>query len=350
LWGALLADLGQWYFRLSGGYSSKVNLASHFWAYISFGGALAGLLARGMPNILRSLPTAWLLISLALLFGGHVSPRETLPPPTGPLLRVLTLNIGSTSANRSRTISFLRKQEKLDVLFLQEVDNSAEGGDRKKLEAALGGRYPYSAWGRGQGREIAQFSLAIMSRHPLRNVRVVKLSADDDPEDFCHQRSALTANAEIGGRSVRLATVQLCPLAMPWQNGQGHPISVSVESVFNSLMRVRAYEYARRNQLAALRRMAGSGTGPLILAGDLNTTAHSLGYLQLSRGLKNAFGERGLGFGFTFSLGFLGERIDHIFYTPGIRAREAVVHDVKISDHRPLEALLEILPLKASSK
>jgi endonuclease/exonuclease/phosphatase (EEP) superfamily protein YafD len=179
---------------------------------------------------------------------------------------------------------------------------------------------------------------------------VVKLSADDDPDDFCHQKTALTANAEIGGRSVRLATVQLCSLAMPWQSGQGYSIPVSVQSAFNSLMRVRAYEYARRNQLAALRRMAGSGPGPLILAGDLNMTAHSLGYLQLSRGLNNAFGERGLGFGFTFSIGFMGERIDHIFYTPGIRAREAVVHDVKISDHRPLGALLEIMPLKASSK
>ena len=70
----------------------------------------------------------------------------------------------------------------------------------------------------------------------------------------------------------------------------------------------------------------------------------SLDALPLFRSLKSAFDERGLGFGFTYHVGFFGARIDHIFYSAGLRARTADVLDADVSDHRPLEATLEILP------
>ncbi|MFP6867791.1 MAG: endonuclease/exonuclease/phosphatase family protein, partial [Nitrospinota bacterium] len=83
---------------------------------------------------------------------------------------------------------------------------------------------------------------------------------------------------------------------------------------------------------------------PLILAGDLNTTPASLDILELSGPLKNAYTARGMGFGFTYSLWSLGARLDHVFFSDGIAARSASIADVDISDHKPLEAVLEILP------
>ncbi len=349
LWGAVLLDLGLWLYRLSGGYSSKANLLSHLWPYISLGGALAGLLARGAPNALRSIPTVWLLISLALLFGKQVFPRESLLPAASPTLRVLTLNLSEYSERHPRAISFLKERRAADVLFLQEVHGGEGNGDRPKLKAALGGRLPYMAWHTSSGTSEKKFGLGIMSRHPLRQIRPVKLPAGGAPASPCRGMPALTAKLRVEGRVIRLATAHLCPPAVPWRNRQGHRTPVSLRSVSEWFSGIRPFEYARRSQLQFLRLMAEGGVEPFILAGNLNTTAHSLDLLELSKTLSDAFGERGLGFGFTYSAAFLGARIDHIFHSKGIRARDAFVHDVKVSDHRPLEAVLEIPLPKASA-
>ena len=72
LWTALGIDIILWLLRLSGGYSSKANLLSHFWPYLSFGGALAGLLAT--PALLYPLAHSLLYAALVL------SPPQALLP------------------------------------------------------------------------------------------------------------------------------------------------------------------------------------------------------------------------------------------------------------------------------
>lgn len=346
LWGAFLTDLGQWAFRLSGGYSPIVNLLSHFWSYLSLGGALGGLLARGAPNVLRSVPTVWLLVSLAILYGGQVISPSTLPPPAGMTLRVLTLNLGQRNDTRPQAIAFLKERRNLDVLFLQEVYANKEKGDPPKFEAALKDQLPNTVWLSFSGSPGRKYGLGIMSRYPLSQSRSALLPENDDIPPHCRGRSVLTTNVRVQNRSLRLVTAHLCRLAIPWRRN-GKMVLLSRRTIFYWLDNIRPSEYARRIQIDFLRKMVMEG-GPIILAGDLNTTSHSLDLLPLSRMLTNAFEERGWGFGFTFYVGFMGvgERIDHIFHSPEIRTREAFVHDVKVSDHRPLETVLEIMPEK----
>lgn len=346
LWAAALADACLWLLRLSDTYSAEANLASHLWPYLSMGGALAGLLARGAPNALRSVPTLWLLASLALLFGSQLVPRDPLPPPSSPVLRVLTLNLGEFPENHPRALSFLKERRSVDLVFLQEVHGDASRGDRLKLEAALGARLRHAAWGAGPEGTGEIFGLGIMSRYPLHRVGAVKLPSGGAP-GFCRELSALTAGLRFAGRTIRLATVHLCPPAVPWRSRSGRRIPVSLSSVSDWVSDLRPFESARRSQLRFLRRMADGGAVPFLLAGDLNTTAHSLDFRGMSGSLTDAFAERGMGFGFTYSVGFFGARIDHVLHSREITAREAIVHDVKVSDHRPLEAVLEIPPPKA---
>jgi endonuclease/exonuclease/phosphatase family metal-dependent hydrolase len=346
LWGAVLLDLGQWFFRLNESYSPLANLLSHFWPYLSLGGALAGLLARGAPNVLRSFPTVWLLVSLAILYGGQVMPRSDLSPPIGTTLRLLTLNLGQRNSTRPETIAFLRKRHKIDIVFLQEVEGDPGEGDRPIFEAALKGQFPHSAWHSVPGRRWRKYGLGILSRYPLNRTQVVPFPENEATPAHCRNRSVLATEIQIHGRPVSLATVHLCRFAIPWRR-RGGGVRMSYRTVSDWLRNSLPSENTRRLQIELLQKMAMEG-GPFVLGGDFNTTSHSLDLIPLSRVLTNAFEERGRGFGHTFFLRYLGlgERIDHIFHSRGNRTREAFVHDVNVSDHRPLEAVLEFLPEK----
>ncbi|MBT3350665.1 MAG: hypothetical protein HOC91_03890 [Nitrospinaceae bacterium] len=346
LWLAVLIDVVLWLVQLNGGFSSKANLLSHVWPYISFGGALAGLLARGMPNILRSLPTIWLLASLAMLHGNQIVPKAAPPPLAGPAIRVMTLNLGDSPATRGRALSYFRQRRNVDIFLLQEVHRAPGFDDARKFEDALRSRLPYMAWFPNPPGANFTLGLGIMSRYPLEGVTPIVLPTGESATGKCAQAAALGAKVNIHGRRLRLVTAHLCPPALPWMDGWGRETGFTISSFSGWLRNNSTYEYARRYQLHTLRILAEGGVEPLILGGDLSTTPSSIDLSQFGGILKSAFAERGLGFGFTYSLGFIGQRIDHIFFTKGLAARTARVIDVDISDHKPLESMLEILPAK----
>ena len=62
-------------------------------------------------------------------------------------------------------------------------------------------------------------------------------------------------------------------------------------------------------------------------------------------GLKDAFVERGNGFGFTFTTRPFIVRIDHILYGSAFRAISCEVDKTASeSDHHPIEAVLTLSP------
>jgi len=80
---------------------------------------------------------------------------------------------------------------------------------------------------------------------------------------------------------------------------------------------------------------------PFVLGGDFNAPVKSMVLTPLfAGGLRNAFNERGFGFGYTkghdLRLGFSFVRIDHIFFSDGWMPESAHVGGVTGSDHRPL--------------
>lgn len=185
--------------------------------------------------------------------------------------------------------------------------------------------------------------LGVLSRYPLQEIRPLKLPAGE-AAGKCSELAALTAKVRVRNRLVRLATAHLCPPALPWMDDWGDSTGITYRSISGWWSGMRVFEYTRRSQLDFLSTLAEGGVEPLILGGDLSTTPYSLDLRRFNGVLRSAFAERGMGFGFTYSLGFLGARIDHIFSSSGLSARSASVADVDISDHNPVEAVFEVLP------
>jgi len=100
----------------------------------------------------------------------------------------------------------------------------------------------------------------------------------------------------------------------------------------------------------ALAEIVGKELLPTIVAGDFNATINNYPYIKIKNILRNAFEDRGRGFGFTFPtsarrMGIITAfiRIDHIFYSNHFNVYKAyVVNEAGGSDHYPVVALLSL--------
>ncbi len=79
---------------------------------------------------------------------------------------------------------------------------------------------------------------------------------------------------------------------------------------------------------------------PVVIAGDLNNTAFSYVYRQLSKEYNDAYVQKGTGLGTTFTVDFYPVRIDYIFADPSLKALDYKTLDAEFSYHRPIISTL----------
>ena len=81
---------------------------------------------------------------------------------------------------------------------------------------------------------------------------------------------------------------------------------------------------------------------PVIVCGDFNELPLSYPYRIISKGLKDAFLERGKGWGFTYCGKIPGLRLDYVLVSPEIEVIDFKIPKRKLSDHYPVIAYLKI--------
>jgi endonuclease/exonuclease/phosphatase family metal-dependent hydrolase len=80
---------------------------------------------------------------------------------------------------------------------------------------------------------------------------------------------------------------------------------------------------------------------PTIICTDLNNNAFSGVYKRLKDDRLDAFVLSGDGLGATYKLAYFPFRIDFIFTDQKFKVIYFKTHDLKLSDHKPISALLE---------
>jgi endonuclease/exonuclease/phosphatase family metal-dependent hydrolase len=96
----------------------------------------------------------------------------------------------------------------------------------------------------------------------------------------------------------------------------------------------------RYQQALKIKNHAHSSPYPVVLCGDFNDTPQSFIYHKLSEGLKDAFKERGIGFGTTWAGNLPGLKIDYILVDPSIMVYSHDIYRRQFSDHYPVTATL----------
>jgi vancomycin resistance protein VanJ len=132
--------------------------------------------------------------------------------------------------------------------------------------------------------------------------------------------------------------------------GSVYLINVHLSSPHGALLEVfkdsgktlAANAHRRWTQSEAVRTLTEEVQGPVVLAGDFNTTDDSPIFREHWADFADGFAERGSGFGYTYLINHTQLRIDHILADPSWKFIHCWVGPQVGSPHRPLVADLQV--------
>lgn len=233
-------------------------------------------------------------------------------------VRVVSYNIKHGQGNDGkvdleRTANVLKAFD-ADFIGLQEVDDRARRSGGVDQATELGKMLEmHPAFGSFMDFQGGRYGLAILSKHPIKKVDVVKLPTGNEPRVALAVESALSS-----GQSVKIVN-----LHFDWVSNDG-------------------FRFA---QAQKLREHLDLIRIPTVLLGDFNDQPGSRTLDLLSRGALEA--TKPSGDRFTFSATDPKIEIDFIFASPKSRwtvQQTKVIDEPIASDHRPVLAVLAIQP------
>ncbi len=240
--------------------------AAHFFVPLLLLVPAALLLRSRWMSVVTALP---LLVFLAL-FGTRFLPRLGGAGAGATSLRVATFNQLYLNANLDDQIEAIRA-EHADIVALQELVPPAAEAIERNLKAI----YPYQSL--NPANNVG--GMGLLSRYPLEPVETVEGAQGQ------------WAIARVGEHKITIVNVHVHFSGIARVRSQR----------FGSLSYFRMYDTrGRLIQVTALRQAARQVGGGLIMMGDFNTGDREPGHAVLSSDLHDAFGETGIGFGFTF--------------------------------------------------
>ena len=271
------------------------------------------------------LPLLCVVWVLGPVMGWHWSPKPaaTAPPPV--TLRVMTWNIKYGSYDLRPLMAELSRCHP-DVVLFQDAIASLNGPL---------GEY-FKNW---QVRSHGQFVIA--SRYPLSEAQVLPLPAAGEGQEY------LRCRLRLGERVITLYNLHFrsprwslnafrATRKQPWY------LPTAIQILDHNIT-------TRLNQAQVVRAALSRETGPTLIGGDLNSPDASQVCATLrGAGLRDAFAERGRGYGFTYGhflfkyripwLKASWMRIDHIMTDAHFSTARCWTGTGQASDHRPVIA------------
>jgi len=238
-----------------------------------------------------------------------------------PALRLMTYNVRQLKMDynlpSAEFISTFIQEENIDIICLQEIPETYETQDLKKLFATM----PYCVL---TDVKDGNLQLAILSKYPLNYVKTI--SFDERPN------SGLVANVTLGRDTLQLFNYHLQTTG--WNhlnNDNGKSTTLNAFDIMSDNMIYRGLQAEK-----AYREIQDS-TYPVIVCGDFNTPIVSYTYQTIKGKLRDAFSEAGRGYSYSYINFRKLFRIDHVFYDDKtLRATAYNIGEIDYSDHAPI--------------
>ena len=173
-----------------------------------------------------------------------------------------------------------------------------------------------------QGSKVGQ---AIYSKYPIVN------NGSIDFERTVN--NAIFADIAIQKDTVRVYNLHLQSLKITADMGD-----MSQSEAQNLVKRAGITFVQQERQMTQFLGHRNTSPFPVLIAADLNNTAHSYIYRRLTETVNDGFKEGGIGFGSTFVFRRFPLRIDFIFTDTGFQTLKQEVFHWKLSDHNPILA------------
>jgi vancomycin resistance protein VanJ len=212
--------------------------------------------------------------------------------------------------------NFIQK-ESPDLVCLQEY--SKEFSPKFK-------NYPYRYV--KSSKKNGQNGLCILSKYKLFNTRYIDFEKSNN--------SAIYADFFYKMDTVRVYNVHLESLSI---NLKDTLFTQKHSQKF--VERIQSVIQKQQLQIGQFEEIDQKNKYPTIICTDLNNNAFSQPYNRLKNNRQDTFTLSGDGLGATYKLAYFPFRIDFIFTDSKFNVINFTTHDLKLSDHKPISALME---------
>jgi endonuclease/exonuclease/phosphatase family metal-dependent hydrolase len=324
------------FFGLAFPFLFLINLAFLFYWLIQ----LKPVLIFGLVALLMSLPTASRYVQWSF-------PKKKISNHTFKVTSYnsMLFDLYNWKKNRENRLKILTELSEInpDILCVQEFYTSEEKNDYNNLDTIkqiLNTSFvhnEYTTTLRGNDH----WGIATFCKFPIVNQGKIEFKTRSN--NLC-----IFTDVLIGKDTVRIYNVHLQSISFSKDDNKFLDEVITDKEATDEM--VRSKNILRRLKRAFLKRSIqvdmialhmSACKYKIILCGDFNDTAASYVYERLSKNLKDAFVERGNGFGRTYAGDWPQFRIDYIFYDKSITCFDFKRNEVTFTDHHPITAVFK---------
>lgn len=181
------------------------------------------------------------------------------------------------------------------------------------------------------------FGIIIFSKYPIIHKKTISFYPYDYNSIF--QYIDLVKNKDtIRIFNIHLQSLKFSPTNLKYIDNPEFEDKEAIRQSKNIIGKFKVGFVKRKIQSERVREEIDKSPYPVIVCGDFNDVPNSYAYSTIGKGLKNAFTEKGLGFGRTFTGISPTLRIDNIFVDPAFDITQFARISKKLSDHFPILA------------
>lgn len=257
-------------------------------------------------------------------------------------------NWSGNKETRSDIMQLIRSENPDIICFQEYYTDDNEFRDTEYLKDSLGYRYHYMrvTYDKTPRRDDSrrsnhmQWGLAIFSRYDIADKGLVQLGQST-------ANQCMYADVRMGDRLLRVYNTHLQSIHLGYDDYDtieelSENQSTSWHKLKSILRKMKRATAARAHQARILQDAIRQYEGPRILCGDFNDAPVSYTYHTISRGMTDAFVEKGNGFGSSFATKLGVYRIDFMLTDPSISIHACRTIPRRLSDHYPMVTTLSL--------
>lgn len=269
-------------------------------------------------------------------------------PKDGHITRLMTYNVhnfkryGShNDISTKRDILQLISEQQPDIIGIQEfyTRNHGQYDMRDSVLKIMGTSYYYFEPIIFNKDEA--IGMAIFSKYPIIAQGLVPLAAKLT-ENACLYIDVKNGDSKFRIYSIHLQSIRFDPEDYKYLNSISKQGKTDMSSTRRLGGKLKLAFMRRSEQVAKIKAHAALCKTPYVISGDFNDTPVSYAVSQMSKGLKNAFREKGSGLGRTYNGDFPNYQIDYVMASPEFDVLSYKIIEKKLSDHYPVRSDLEL--------
>ncbi|MGM9805664.1 MAG: endonuclease/exonuclease/phosphatase family protein [Candidatus Aphodosoma sp.] len=290
------------------------------------------------------------VLCLALSYGEwhktislRLQPDKAESDDTDRTVSLLTYNVEMFNGSKDLKsfVEYIRETD-ADIVCLQEFGFYNRALSQSDILGEFDKLYPYRhLWYKNQSSRSSS-GLATFSRFPIVKKEKIQYRSEHNISIF--------SDIDINGDTIRVLNNHLESNKLNSSDknlasllDENTPRDAKIKHTRRLQTKLGTAMKIRARQAEAIRYTISRTRYPVIVAGDFNDVPQSYTYRIIASGLNDAYIKAGKpGYYWTYNSSFMYFPIDHILFSPSLKATKAAIHRTELSDHYPLTATIKI--------